>query len=248
MRLSRAASALAAAALAIAACNGGSGGTGGGGAGGAPVHGCPMSTFSLFPLGVSPQCANCLREQCCGQIDACANDARCRACLSSDTYCDFPKDFDDLKTCAHGSCTQDCYPPTDYKAPPACVADGIGDLGPANDVCFTISDANACNPLVQSYACNWQTGATCDLNPRLPGIGLAQGFACFPSARHHVCEACGPIEGGCHFGLTCVNYQCTRFCCTNLDCGTGHCDSTWIHERYPTYDTTKSTLGVCVKT
>src|SRR5262245_36247839 len=126
-------------------------------------------------------------------------------------------------------------------ARPACNprsnATGIGDLGSASGSCVVPSETVTCNPMVQSYTCNWYSGSACDFQPAGVPTG-AKGFSCSAAPRHHICDACGPIEGGCHFGLTCAfdgqrgQYECARFCCDDADCYGGKCDTARVDYRF----------------
>ena len=211
------------------------------------VEGCPLSAFAIFPVAPVPACTNCIRARCCAAVDACANDPDCTACIGGVAYCAQPATYAALRECVRGSCDAECYPLEEgYDREPVCADDGIGDLGDATSTCFELGVDGTCDPLVQSYTCNWQVGAACDLDRRLPMNGRAEGFTCVPSGRHHVCEPCGLVEGLCHFGLTCVNYQCMKMCCDDQVCaGEGTCDAEWMALRMG--DGAPASLGVCVQ-
>lgn len=227
---------------------GGSGGSGTtsstGTAGDDPsVNRCNLAIFSTSP---TPSCATCLGSgvtSCCTEIDACAADPACRSCLSADGTCPAPPPtLDALSACVRGSCSDVCYP-TPPVAP--AVRTAPGDLASGDDSCVPQSAAVTCSPMVPSATCGWESGTTCDVYPRntLPG---ASGFACYLSARRHVGESCGLVEGMCHFGLTCANYRCARMCCTDVDCGAGgECDPAWFDYKFGR-PTGSSDLGICV--
>lgn len=220
---------------------------GGGGSGGsAPVGKCAPS---IFAAGVNPACLSCITTgvtSCCAQIDACSADPACRACLTPNGYCASPPgSYIALSECVHGACSSECYPETPVVLD---IVDANFDLVKSSDDCVPSTPSIACNPMVQSYACNWQAGQSCDMTPH-DGIGQALGFSCFVSNRRHIGQSCGIIEGSCHFGLTCVNttgtpaYRCGRLCCHDGDCGpNGACDTSWVDWRFKT----QQGIGVCV--
>jgi hypothetical protein len=219
---------------------GGAGGTLGGGGGGS----CSMDLFVLEPL---PECVTCLREHCCDVIDACAEDAGCVACTHAASDCAFPGTWTELKACVReGACADECYPePGVAQEPGYCDGPDL-DPGPGQGACGLVDGAAWCNPMRQSPTCSFELGLTCDLAPREPRPGTATQFACFVSeGARHVCSDCGVVEGPCHFGLTCANSKCMRFCCDDADCGADRCDTTWIEYRFQGEEAPP--IGVCVR-
>lgn len=201
---------------------------------------CTDEHIGLLSLQPVLACKNCLKESCCDRLDECARDASCRACLAGEA-CASSSRFDALKRCAHEACKAPCYPTISGIPKVACL---VADLSPASGTCLPESPAVTCNPMVRSYDCNWQAGAACDFDVRHYSAP-ASGFACFASARNHSCESCGVIEGLCHYGLTCVNGLCARFCCDDLDCGPGsRCDPTFVSARL---GSNPHAMGICVE-
>lgn len=86
----------------------------------------------------------------------------------------------------------------------------------------------ACNPFTGA-PCNLATGETCDK--------VKNGkFACFgPPNDVVLCGKCDDVTTFCKVGTTCIG-ECTAFCCTDVDCGTGGT----CHIK------TGETVGVCV--
>lgn len=220
---------------------GGEPGSGGQGTGGV---GCPPAIFAMFSMTPFPACTNCLTTHCCAELDACADDEQCPACLTGASYCELSEPYNALSACVQSQCLEVCYPEPAIK--PDLNTGDLGDLGAASGFCAPLGDAVTCNPMVQSQACNWAASAACDIAPRI-NLG-AVGYGCFLSARKHIGERCGLIEGMCHFGLTCVNYQCGRFCCLDQDCQNGRCDRAWIDYRFGgNMQPAGHSVGICVK-
>lgn len=217
----------------------------GGGAPELPGGACNLGLFSTIP---DVQCRSCLTTgltSCCAAIDACAANPACVGCLRPDAACPSPPPaaFEELVACVRGSCEDECYPTYDGQAPD--VLDVAYDLGIPNNGCLQDVEVG-CDPMVQSPTCSWQAGAACDISPRKPGPADGGGFACYLSNRRHIGESCGLVEGMCHFGLTCANYRCARFCCDDAGCGDGNtCDPSWIQFKLPGFPA--ESLGICVK-
>jgi hypothetical protein len=220
-------------------------GGGGGTTTGATTGGsCNLGIFSTVP---TPPCRSCLSTggaSCCAAIDACAADEACASCLRADGACPSPPPsaYEELVSCVRGSCASDCYPTPGVR--PDIVSTAY-DLAPPVDDCVELSETVTCNPLVQSPTCNWQAGAACDVSPR-DTFPSGTGFACYLSNRRHIGEACGLVEGTCHFGLTCADYRCARFCCRDGDCGAGaRCDPAWLEWKFGTGPGSQD-IGICV--
>jgi hypothetical protein len=120
-----------------------------------------------------------------------------------------------------------CTAPTTAPSNGSCIA-LMGDGGAG-----TVS----CNPITNA-PCN--TGEACDLD-------TGGGYRCFappPANTATLCQTCDITNGpACVGTMHCITAltnaaECARFCCTDPDCGSGHCDKT-------TYNTTP--VGVCVK-
>jgi len=111
---------------------------------------------------------------------------------------------------------------------------------PSNGSCITIdADAGvACNP-VTNAGCNADAGESCD-------IANDGTIGCFPPPPPNTQPLCATCDSNtqcmpttsCWPGTTQPNGECMRFCCTDADCGSGHCDKT-------TFQT--DPLGLCSK-
>lgn len=133
----------------------------------------------------------------------------------------------DCTGCADGTITDSatCQGNTAFGALATCFQ------GPCNADCVPKSE---CNP-VTNDPCNTAGGEACDLN----GSGV---FVCFPAPNDALaCAACSNANGpfctpGYHCAEDTTGGMCTRFCCTDADCGTGKCDMTGM----------PSGVGICV--
>ncbi len=210
-----------------------------GGGGAAP--GCPLD---IFPITVASNCRACLEEHCCDVIDACVRDEACMECLRDETLCLFGESYTALKTCARETCGETCYPSAPIEPDLVC---SYPDLLPASGTCVTLDPVTiTCNPMLRSVTCNFEAAASCDFDPQHTW-GTANAIACQPSAWNHLCEDCGLVEGMCHFGLTCVNGRCGRFCCVDEDCGAGAtCDPAWVEYRLSEGGIDPPPMGICV--
>jgi hypothetical protein len=97
---------------------------------------------------------------------------------------------------------------------PSCDAPAIAA---SNGACFT--NVGACNP-VTGAPCAVDQGQSCDIGP--------SGFACFSGNNAEaLCQSCNNKGGPfCGATLTCLSDErCTRYCCDDGDCGSGHCDT-----------------------
>lgn len=117
-----------------------------------------------------------------------------------------------LAQCAVGGC-DDCATQT-FPVEFACDAPATPQ---ATGACVSIGGAFECNP-VTNEGCDG-VGASCDNN----GVGF--NFACFASGNvNGACEPCGAsADDFCLPGLTCVDGICTKYCCSDADCGSGTC-------------------------
>jgi hypothetical protein len=100
-----------------------------------------------------------------------------------------------------------------------CVADP--SVPPSDGQCVTLGNPGyACNP-VTSEPCNVVGGETCEFD--------GAGFTCqtLPSNPYLECLPCDVmLSASCLAGFTCRGSmaRCTRYCCSDQDCGTGvHC-------------------------
>ena len=104
--------------------------------------------------------------------------------------------------------------------------------------CVTLGGNIACNP-VTSSPCNGDAGEACDIAPD-------GGFQCFappPPNSGTLCGTCDDQTTACAPSTTCVTVdggggECARYCCTDGECGTGHCDTTALDV---------APVGICVK-
>lgn len=139
---------------------------------------------------------------------------------------------DDCSLCAEGSCCPELDACLNDANCGACVS---GQGGTACDTdalvtaltgCLDTSCAtecapppNECNPITNE-GCDTAAGEACD---------FGQSLTCYPAPNDvALCGACDAAMGPfCQAGSTCaLNNQCTKFCCTDADCGTGKCDLT----------------------
>jgi hypothetical protein len=107
---------------------------------------------------------------------------------------------------------------------------------PSGGSCVTIDGTtNKCNP-VTNAGCNAAAGEACDF-----GGG---GFKCYappPANSAALCATCDVTNGpACQPTGTCVKTAsgtgCARFCCTDVDCAPGKCDTS----------VTGHSAGICV--
>ncbi|HEY1957004.1 MAG TPA: hypothetical protein VGH28_15400 [Polyangiaceae bacterium] len=111
---------------------------------------------------------------------------------------------------------------------------------PSNGSCVTIDldGGIACNP-VTNAGCDVDAGESCD-------IGDDGTIACFPPPPPNTQPLCATCDSNtqcmpttsCWPAASNSNGLCMRFCCTDADCGGGHCDKT-------TFQT--DPLGLCAK-
>lgn len=111
---------------------------------------------------------------------------------------------------------------------------------PSNGSCVAIDDdaGVGCNP-VTNEGCNADAGESCDI----ASDGTIQCFAPPPPNTAALCATCDSntecLPGSsCWPGTANPSGECMRFCCTDADCGGGHCDKT-------TFQT--DPLGFCAK-
>jgi hypothetical protein len=146
----------------------------------------------------SATCDPCMQANCCQEVSDCLGSTPCG------TYCMFGI----------------------MPAPAECNAGQTGQLFGNLATCIQTKCATECgatsycNPVTHAGCPN--DGTQCELV--FPGI-----FACVPpsGAPAQVCQSCnfgmGPYCGS---GLRCevTTLQCARYCCSDLDCGTGRCE------------------------
>ncbi len=147
---------------------------------------------------ISPTCTACLQASCCQEVADCSKDVFCIS-----------------------DCVRTILPP-----PPECTS---GPTGTAFDGLTTCLRKNCAMECGGSSYCNPVThggcmpdGSQCEFV--YPGI-----FDCIPpfGTPAQICQPCNFAMGPyCGSGLRCeVNsFQCARYCCTDADCGTGHCE------------------------
>ena len=122
---------------------------------------------------------------------------------------------------------------------PTCSVPGTS---PSGGSCVPIDDAGVfCNPLTNG-GCDSDAGEACDIDPN-------GDLGCFPPPPPNtaaLCAACDDNNIACAPGSTCLpatnapdgGSECAHFCCTDADCGSGHCDKTTF---------LSDPLGFCVK-
>lgn len=188
---------------------------------------------SIASFGFEAACNECFAASCCSEVDGCFADDTCRdACLvdPEDPACaEGPSAdaFNALVGCFNDNCAEICNGGAQVDITPSC--DDV-PVAPSNGSCVTIGDGNVCNPITNE-GCT-EEGSVCDFG--------ANGFECYPPPNDSaLCQACNVADGPfCGAGLTCVNDQCVAFCCTNEDCGTGTCDTTFSED---------GSFGLCVE-
>lgn len=109
---------------------------------------------------------------------------------------------------------------------------------PASDgACLEIGGDFECNP-VTNEGCDNEAGEVCDV-----GGG---GFVCYPFTSEPICAFCNDQDLFCNAGMTCSAYffppdevvsGCSRYCCTDADCGDGVCQALSPDD---------GTLGICL--
>jgi hypothetical protein len=122
---------------------------------------------------------------------------------------------------------------------------------PSGGTCVTtgpVNDAGSgveCNP-VTNAGC---TGSdACDTN--LDNGGNVIGFVCFSPTgaafTDALCNMCDDSTDAlsCPAGQTCFGF-CARYCCTDADCGSGHCAAKDT-SNMPLFGTVAPNLGVCI--
>jgi hypothetical protein len=97
-----------------------------------------------------------------------------------------------------------------------------------------------CNPVT-----NGSCAATDECDGDADSNGNSLGFVCFPGPNTAtLCGACdnsaGPFCGG---GMTCINEQCAKYCCTDADCGAGKC--TTMDSEGSLFGPIAPALGIC---
>lgn len=234
-----------AAGAAVSACDGGGSSSGPGGGGGATSSstGGVTSSGPATTTGVSTgvtstssgqppicndvlngtSCADCIEEQCCAGLKACLEDPDCLQCFldpaANVAQCaENNIHYSMLIACIGDNCQTPCGPaPCDAPSPP-----------PSAGSCFVLGGGNACNPFTNE-GCDTAAGDACDVS--------ADGFSCYPPPNENMlCAACGQADGFCAPGMTCLGGACSRFCCSDADCGSGKCTIGMLPD---------TTVGVC---
>ena len=162
---------------------------------------CPEVQNSLQcgkPL-YAPACDACLQSSCCQEISDCLNEITCGS------YCMFgvlplgPE-------CTSPGPTKDAFDPA-----VACMKTKCAEECLLPDLC---------NPITHNGCPN--DGTACEFV--FPG-----NFVCIPpiDTPSSICQACNFTTGPyCGSGLRCdpATLKCGRYCCTDADCGSGHCE------------------------
>jgi hypothetical protein len=146
-------------------------------------------------------CGECMELMCCSEISDCLANSACEACLmGNDLECGDATGSALLD--AMFSCSQQL----------------------CKDTCFRLIDVYGCNPITNA-GCDSGNDFVCD-------VDLVNGaFICTgPPHGQALCDACGPQDGFCNAGHSCVGSQCARFCCDDNDCGAGgvYCDKSYF--------------------
>jgi hypothetical protein len=82
--------------------------TGGGGSG-------SQGTGNCATVAGESECGVCTKQQCCTQVEACAANANCKACVLGDASCNFDEiqtnaAFAAINSCQGGPCAGSCQP------------------------------------------------------------------------------------------------------------------------------------------
>jgi hypothetical protein len=118
---------------------------------------------------------------------------------------------------------------------------------PSGGSCVTTgTSAVSCNP-VTNAGCS--AGQACDITA--DSSEDITGFTCFDGPNDALlCEPCGVTGGAsCAGGLSCANVNatwlaCAHYCCSDADCGSGHCQTTDTDGR-SLFGMVASGLGFC---
>jgi hypothetical protein len=137
---------------------------------------------------------------CCDEISDCLSDDDCETCLlGNDPQCDDPNAAALLQSVV--SCAEQLCQQT----------------------CFETVDIYGCNPITNA-GCEQMDGFACDAD-LVNGAFICTG----PPHSQALCDACGPQDGFCAPGHSCVASQGARFCCDDNDCGANAvCDKTFF--------------------
>lgn len=212
----------------------------------ASADGCTTQLLACAAdVNEAPTCTNCktyltqLAGGTVGNIDKLCDPSRllmeslfnCGMCTTCATDC--PDDIADVD-CDPYTGGQGGEPPLAVFEPPACT--GVPAEAPSAGSCITIAGDMLCNP-VTNAGCTG--GTSCDTTDT--------GADCLePPVNQPLCAPCG-TEGLCAPGMFCVNATCTRYCCTNDDCGpSGECKTTLSDGATFVFEGVAETLGYCV--
>ncbi len=145
-------------------------------------------------------CGDCMELMCCDEISDCLSDDGCNTCLlGNELECSDPNAAALLQS-VFGCAERLCQ-----------------------QTCFETLDIYSCNPITNA-GCDAMADFACD-------VDLVNGaFICTgPPHSQALCDACGPQDGFCKPGHSCVASQCARFCCDDNDCDANAvCDKTFF--------------------
>lgn len=147
---------------------------------------------------ISPACTACLQANCCQEVSDCSEDFSCI-----------------------NDCVRTILPPLSV-----CNSGLTGEVFGRLTSCLRTKcpqecgGSSYCNPV--THAGCQPDGSQCEFF--YPGI-----FDCIPpfGTPAQICQSCNFTNGPyCGSGLRCdvTSLQCARYCCSDADCGTGHCE------------------------
>ncbi len=111
----------------------------------------------------------------------------------------------------------------------------MGFVNPECDVASEAGSGGACVTVGGDGGpeCNPVTGAGCDVDAGEACDFYSATFRCYPPPPANTAPVCGVCDDNvgpaCAPTSTCVSVEdagkaCARFCCTDRDCGPGHCE------------------------
>lgn len=186
---------------------------------------CPSSAPPAPPpscegLYFSPTCDSCLKSACCQELSDCEDNNACMG-LCAFGFLPLPPECSQGKTKESFDSLAQCM---QGKCPTEC------------------APTDRCNP-VTNNGCYADDGEGCELV--FPGT-----FVCVPAGSPaQVCEACDILAGPyCGPGLRCFGEpsKCARYCCDDMDCGTGRCELDQVKAFGGPLAIDADKIGVCV--
>ncbi|HRI65836.1 MAG TPA: hypothetical protein PK156_16430 [Polyangium sp.] len=155
----------------------------------------PNCAQTLFP----GECDACLQNECCQELADCSTNSTCLNICIKNLLPYSPE------------CTTVAANKTLLDGFTSCMMTKCSDKCPPPD---------GCNPVTHN-GCTFD-GSSCDFV--YPGRWDCYGAVGTPAA---ICQPCDFYQSPyCGSGLHChpASKQCARYCCSDADCGTGHCE------------------------